>query len=91
MFGVPKFGSLCSYGGTRAFDLGLRQKKLAETQKLETMYSSLLEKFNNEETIFEAKIQWVMGRCFFPPHFFAKKGPGSDQTSPDKVFTFQLY
>eukprot|EP00435_Cladocopium_sp_Y103_P001709 s3272_g1.t1 len=27
-----------------------RQKKLSETQKLETMYSSLFEKFNNEET-----------------------------------------
>lgn len=32
-----------------------RQKKLAETQKLETMYSSLLEKFNDEETVFEDK------------------------------------
>jgi len=32
-----------------------RQKKLAETQKLETMYSTLFEKFNNEETVFEDK------------------------------------
>ena len=36
--------------------LGLRQKKLAETHKLETMYSSLLEKFNDEETVFEENI-----------------------------------
>lgn len=35
----------------------MRQKKLAETQKLETMYSTLFEKFNNEETVFEEKLE----------------------------------
>ena len=38
-------------------DLLIRQKKLAETQKLETMYSTLFEKFNNEETVFEEKLE----------------------------------
>ena len=64
-----------------------RQKKLAETQKLETMYSSLLEKFNDEETVFEENI--LSSNCFFL-HFFPTD-PGSDQTSPDKVLTVQLY
>lgn len=34
-----------------------RQKKLAETQKLETMYSSLFDKFNDEETVFEEPLE----------------------------------
>ena len=73
MFSVPKLApSFVLAGfGTWAFDLGLRQKKLAETQKLETMYSSLLEKFNNEETIFEENILVI--KLFFSPSFFSNR------------------
>ena len=68
------FSLTSSFSNGPGIDRLIRQKKLAETQKLETMYSTLFEKFNNEETVFEEKLECDFNQLNKQTHLLSTSG-----------------
>ncbi len=86
------FSLTSSFSNGLGIDRLIRQKKLAETQKLETMYSTLFEKFNNEETVFEEKLECDFNQLNKQTHLLPTSGSVDFEcSSPSFLLRFCLW